>query len=142
MRDHSIGAFGGVALVLDLAVKIAALAALADRHEAVRYAVCAVAASRVAPVVLSAALPYARPDCGIGSALRTAGWVRCAVAAALAVLVCVLLGAPLVLLAVGAVTAVVGLGALAWLGGVTGDVLGTAAELSELAALVLAVALT
>lgn len=142
MRDHAIGAYGGVALVLDLGVKIAALAALADRHAAVRYAVCTVAASRIAPVVLSATLPYARPGPGIGSALTTSGRMRCAVAVALAVLVCVLLGAPLVLLAVAAVTAAVGLAARAWLGGVTGDVLGTAAELSELAALVLAVALT
>jgi adenosylcobinamide-GDP ribazoletransferase len=142
MRDHSIGAYGGVALVLDLAAKIAALAVLAERHEAVRYAVCAAAASRVAPVLLSAALPYARAGGGTGSVLGTGGWIRCGVAIAIAAAVCALLGAPLVLAAVGVVVLAVGLTARSWLGGVTGDVLGAAAELAEVAALVLAVALT
>ncbi len=142
MRDHSIGAYGGVALVLDLAAKIAAVAVLAERHEVVRYAVCAAAASRVAPVVLSAALPYARIGGGTGGALGTGGWVRCAVSVAIAVAVCVLLDAPLVLAVVGVIVVVLGLAARSWLGGITGDVLGAAAELSESGALILAVALT
>src|SRR5438876_11951008 len=50
MRDHSIGSYGGVALVLDLAVKGIALAVLAERHGVVRFAVCAAAAARIAPV--------------------------------------------------------------------------------------------
>src|SRR5438876_6320198 len=59
MRDHSVGSFGAVALVLDLGAKVAALAALAGRHDALRFAVCAAASARVVPVLLSAALPYA-----------------------------------------------------------------------------------
>jgi adenosylcobinamide-GDP ribazoletransferase len=142
MRDHAIGAYGGTALVLDLAAKVAALAVLAERHEAVRYAVCAAAVSRVAPVALSAALPYARAEPGTGSALRGSGRVRCWIAIAVAVAICVVLDAPLLLAVVAVVAAVVGLAARRGLGGVTGDVLGAAAELSELGALVLAVALT
>jgi adenosylcobinamide-GDP ribazoletransferase len=141
MRDHSIGAYGGVALVLDLGAKAAALAALAGRSEALRFAVCAAAAARVAPVVLSAALPYARPS-GTGGALGSTGWARCVVAVGVAAAFCIWLDAAVALAAAAAVTVAVGVAARRWLGGVTGDVLGTAAELSELAVLVTAVAVT
>lgn len=142
MRDHSVGAYGAVALVLDLGAKAAALAALAGRHDALRFAVGAAAAARVVPVVLSAALTYARPGGGTGRALATTGWLRCAVAVAIAVAFCVLLHAAWVLAAVAVVAVVALFAARRWLGGVTGDVLGAAAELAELSALVVAVAVT
>jgi adenosylcobinamide-GDP ribazoletransferase len=144
MRDHSIGAYGGVALVLDLGVKAAALAALAGGAGVVRFAVCAGAASRVVPLALSVALPYARPGEGLGRALRTSGIARCLAAVAIAALICVGLegtdGAILLGVA-GAVAVVAGAFAFRRLGGITGDVLGAAAELAETAALVAAVAL-
>ena len=144
MRDHSIGPYGGVALVLDLGLKAAALAALAGGTGVVRFAVCAAAASRVAPLVLSAALPYARPGEGLGRALRTSGIARCVAAVVIASVICIGLegtdGA--ILLGVVATVAVVaGVLAFRWLGGITGDILGAAAELAETAALVVAVAL-
>jgi adenosylcobinamide-GDP ribazoletransferase len=141
MRDHSVGAYGTTALVLGLAAKIAALAALASRGDALRYAVCAAAVARVVPVALSAVLPYARTGEGAGRALAGAGAWRLLVAIGIAAGFCVWLHA-LPLLAVGAAVAlVVGLGAHRWLGGITGDVLGAAAELTEIAALVTGVAL-
>jgi adenosylcobinamide-GDP ribazoletransferase len=142
MRDHAVGAYGAVALVLDLGAKAVALAALAGRHDALRFAVCAAAAARVVPVLLSAALPYARPGGGTGRALASTGWARCAVAVAIAVALCALLHAAWVLAAAAVVAAVAFAGARRWLGGVTGDLLGAAAELAELAALVVAVAVT
>jgi adenosylcobinamide-GDP ribazoletransferase len=142
MRDHAVGAYGAVALVLDLGAKAAALAVLADRHEVLRYAVCAAAAARAVPVVLSACLPYARAEGGTGSVLGAAGRVRALVAVALAVGICVVLDAPYVLAAAGAAAVVAGLAARRALGGVTGDVLGAAAEVAEVAALVVAVAVT
>jgi adenosylcobinamide-GDP ribazoletransferase len=142
MRDHSIGAYGGVALVLDIGIKVAALAALADRDDVLRFAVCAAATARAAPVLLSAALPYARSSGGTGNALGGAGWVRCAVAVAVAAAICVWLDAAVALAAAAAVTLLVGVAVKRWLGGVTGDVLGAAAELVELAVLVTAVAVT
>jgi len=142
MRDHAVGAYGTTALVLGLAVKIAALGALAGGGHALRYTVCAAAVARVVPVVLSAALPYARAGEGLGRALASAGRVRPLVALALAAGFCVWLHA-LPLVAVGAgMAAAVGLAAYRWLGGITGDILGAGAELTEIAALVAAVALT
>jgi adenosylcobinamide-GDP ribazoletransferase len=141
MRDHAVGAYGAVALVLDLGVKVAALAALGSGRDALRYAVCAAAAARVVPVALSAALPYARVGEGTGRVLGGAGRGRSAVALLVAAAFCVWLHA-LPLLGVAAGLAVLaGLAARRWLGGVTGDVLGAAAELAETAALVTAVAL-
>ena len=142
MRDHTIGAYGAVALVLDLAAKAAALAVLAERHDALRYAVCAAAVARVAPVLLSSVLPYARSDGGTGNALGGTGWVRAALAVAIGAAICILLHAAPLLAVALVVTVGVGFVARRALGGVTGDVLGAAAELCELAALVVAVALT
>jgi adenosylcobinamide-GDP ribazoletransferase len=145
MRDHSIGVYGGVALVLDLGLKTAALAALAvNGGDVVRFAVCAAAGSRVAPVVLSAALPYARPGDGIGRVLGGSGLGRCLAAVVVATVICVGVAGPdgaILLGVVGVVIVVAGTLAHRWLGGVTGDVLGAAAELSETAALIVAVVL-
>jgi adenosylcobinamide-GDP ribazoletransferase len=141
MRDHAIGAYGAVALVLDLVAKVAALAALAAAHHALPYAVCAAAAARATPVLLSAALPYARSGGGTGRALDAVGRVRLVVAVAIAIGVCVALHAAIVLAATAAVVAVCGIGARRWLGGVTGDVLGATTELAELAGLVAGVAI-
>ena len=145
MRDHSIGSYGAVALVLDLGAKGVALATLAARGHVFVFAVCAACAARVAPVLLSAVLPYARAGAGLGRALAQTGWLRCAVALAFAAAICVgVKGADgAILLAVAVALALVAIPlARAWLGGVTGDLLGASAELAELAALVAAVALT
>lgn len=141
MRDHAVGAYGTVAVVLDLALKAAALAVLASRHDALRYAVCAAAAARAVPVVLSAAVPYARSS-GIGDAVQTTGIPRVVVAVALAAALAIVLRAPIVLAAFAAVVLIVGPAARRALGGVTGDVLGAAAELCEVGALVAAIAVT
>jgi adenosylcobinamide-GDP ribazoletransferase len=140
MRDHRIGTYGAVALVVDLVAKVAALSALAARGDALPFAVCAAASARVVPVLLAAALPYARPGEGLGRVLG--GWSRAPVALAVAFGFCAWLGG-LVLLAVALGVAIVAYLLLrAWLGGTTGDTLGAAAETAELAALIAAVALT
>src|SRR5918999_1084384 len=76
MRESTIGAFGAVALVLDLVVKTAALAALLEGDDAVLLVTAAWAAGRTAPLALAWALPYARPEGGSGTVLTEAGAAR------------------------------------------------------------------
>jgi adenosylcobinamide-GDP ribazoletransferase len=137
MRDHRIGTYGAAAVVVDLLAKTAAVAALADAWKQI---VCACAAARIVPVLLSAALPYAREGGGLGAVLGSR--VRAVVALVLGAGISIVLGGVVVLLV--ALGAAVLCGALAyrWLGGITGDVLGAAAEVAEVAALVAAVAVT
>jgi adenosylcobinamide-GDP ribazoletransferase len=142
MRDSRVGAFGVTAITADALVKAAALAALAERQRSLRAGVAAGALSRAVPVLLAAALPYARADGGTGDALAggggrgaaTPGGVAAAVAVASA-------GAEGARLAVAALSFAALLGAVyeRWLGGITGDALGAATELTETLVLVLAV---
>lgn len=144
MRDHAVGAYGAVAIALDLLIRAAALAALARDGRALPFAVAAGALSRAVPVPLAAALPYARPGAGLARSLAGSAWGRAAIAAALAILIAAL-ATGLVGLALGACTALatvsLGVAFARWLGGVTGDALGAAVELAEVALLALAVAL-
>jgi len=60
MRDPTIGSYGAVAIALLVAFKIAALAALLDRHSALPYLVLAPVLGRWTAAPLSRFLPYAR----------------------------------------------------------------------------------
>jgi adenosylcobinamide-GDP ribazoletransferase len=141
MRDHQIGAYGAVALVLDLTLKIAAISVLASRGDALRLVACSTAIARVVPVLLGVALPYARAR-GTGGLLTSAGRPSAAAALLIGIALCFTLGAPWLAVVLVVAAVVCGTVARAWLGGVTGDVLGASAEVTEIAALVVAVALT
>jgi adenosylcobinamide-GDP ribazoletransferase len=144
MRDHAIGAYGAVAIALDLLIKAAALAALAREGDVLPFAIAAGAISRAVPVPLAAALPYARAGEGLALSLTGAAGAGAAAAAGLATLIAALAagvdGAALATCA-AIITLSLGLAFRRWLGGLTGDLLGAAVELSETATLVLAVAL-
>jgi adenosylcobinamide-GDP ribazoletransferase len=135
MRDHAVGSFGGVALVLVLLFEASVLASVEHAWSAFA---AAAAAARWAPLPLAAALPHARAD-GQGASLAGRTSVP-GVAAGFVVAVAVALGVRGVdgLAAVGAaaLTALV-LGAFFrhWIGGVTGDTLGATTELAQAAAL-------
>lgn len=144
MRDHAIGSYGAVALALDLLLKAGALAALAADGQVLPFAIAAGALSRTAAVLLAASLPYARAAHGLGAPLTHGGRGRASLAAVVAAGIAVALAGAkgAVVAGVAAVLALlVGLGFRRWLGGVTGDTLGAAAELGELAALLSAVGL-
>lgn len=144
MRDHAIGTYGACALAIDLTVKAAAIGALAEA-DAVGPMVAALALSRVAPLPLGRYLPYARPGQGTGRLLAgRVGTAAVLLGIGLGLLVAVAVAGTtgLVLFACTAVvTAAVGLLSNRHLGGVTGDVMGAAIELSAALGLVVALAL-
>ncbi len=144
MRDSRIGAVGAVALILLLAGRVTAIAELASPGLAVAALMAAGAVSRAGIVWLMALVPAARMN-GLGAAAgaptHDRAWMASAIAAVAALLL-LDLGSGIVALALAAAAAAaVGLLARRQLGGVTGDVLGAAQQLSELACLLTAAAL-
>ncbi|HEX5469532.1 MAG TPA: adenosylcobinamide-GDP ribazoletransferase [Gaiellaceae bacterium] len=144
LRDPRIGAFGAVALVVDVLLRAGALAALVAEDGLVGLVVASFALGRAAPLAIGWALPYARPGAGSGRALtdepRT--WERVAglvIAGAIAFGLVGLDGGALV---GGAALGAVLVGLVAWrrLGGATGDVLGAGIEAGTAGALLAAVA--
>lgn len=139
MREHHLGAYGVVALVLDLLIKTAAVASLAARHSPVGALIAAGALSRAVPTPLAAALPYAQPSPGSGGAIgqRTSvGRALVAILLALAVAGLALHGNALPAVAAAAVVVLLAAAFSRRLGGITGDVLGAACETCETAVLV------
>jgi adenosylcobinamide-GDP ribazoletransferase len=145
MRDHTIGTYGATALLLDLLVRVAALAALAGSSQAVLVAAAAGGIGRAGGPLLAAALPYAQTRPGAGEALSahpsTARAVAATVLGALLAVACVGVDAWVVVAVTAVVVPLAGRSARNRLGGVTGDVMGATAELVEIGSLALLVAL-
>jgi adenosylcobinamide-GDP ribazoletransferase len=143
MRDSRIGAYAGLALILSVAIRAAAVAALAQPELAAAGLIAAHAGARGLIPVLMRSFPLARAE-GLaayaGEPPAASAWA----ALALAALICLaLLGAAgLAALLLGALAAFA-MGALArrQIGGYTGDVLGAAEQLAEAALLIAAAAL-
>jgi adenosylcobinamide-GDP ribazoletransferase len=141
MRDHAVGAFGIIALIVVCVLDAALLGALAATNDAALVGLAAGAAGRAAMLPLAFALPYARAGEGQGRLLSGVRGVTVALALGIAVLLALPAGAAGLWAAGAAALAAL---VLAWVarskfGGVTGDVLGAAAKLAETAALVAAV---
>jgi cobalamin synthase len=140
MRDSRIGSFGALVLALAVLLEATAAGSLAVTGDVVAAWVVAGALSRAASPALARVLPYARAEGGPGSVLSGRTSAPGAVAgAAVAVAVSVaLLGwdGAIVAGAATATSAACGLCFRTWLGGVTGDTLGAATQLAELAVLV------
>lgn len=145
MRDHTIGTYGATALLLDLLVRVAALAALAGSVDALLVGAAAGGIGRAGGPILAATLPYARTTPGAGEALSAHPSRGRAVAATVLGAVVAFAFVGLDAWAVVVVTALVvplaGRSARNRLGGVTGDVMGATAELVEIGSLTLLVAL-
>jgi adenosylcobinamide-GDP ribazoletransferase len=144
MHDPRLGVFGGAALMLDLALKVAVLSALVAGPRFPVEVIAAGALGRAASVAVLATTPYAGEAGGTGAWTRGVGLGRCLAATVLAAAIgLAAVGLP----AFGAMT--VATAAMAgvlrrWsrrhLGGMTGDTLGATAELSETLALTVALA--
>jgi adenosylcobinamide-GDP ribazoletransferase len=135
MRDHTIGAYGAVALILVLAVKAAALAALIAHGDEVAPLVVGSALARWTAAPLARFLPYARDGGGLGASLTDhVGPLELGGATALAGVVAVGLGGWRGLLfwaGVAAATLMNGLVCRSRIGGVTGDTMGANTEVCE-----------
>lgn len=140
MRDHLIGSFGAIALVLILAVKFTSITVLIERGTATPYLILAPSLARTSVVVLGFLLPYARStEGGLGSSLQYIGPVELALSSVTALALVVLVGwrrgsaCMLVSLVISVINARL---CMRRIGGVTGDTLGANSEICE--ALILA----
>ncbi|HET6454089.1 MAG TPA: adenosylcobinamide-GDP ribazoletransferase [Armatimonadota bacterium] len=143
MKDSRIGTMGTLAIVSVFAMKVACLSnVIGSRFEVI---LLMPVAGRCAMVLTMAVIPYARPEGGLGSAFE--GNDRIAPLMALAVL---FMASWLVLggwmgMASAMLAVIIGLFMAIWsylkIGGFTGDVLGAACEIAEIAPALVASAL-
>ncbi len=139
MRDHALGCYGVTAIVLIIAVKTAAIAALVEAHHAGPGLLLASVLGRWSPVLLGATETYARPldddvAKSVGSLTRFIGTRELSISTLIALAFAAVLGrwrgfAVFVLVAAASA-------GWAWqcrrrIGGVTGDTLGAGIELSQ-----------
>lgn len=142
MRDHAIGAFGATALIVVCVLDAAVLGALAESDDAALVGLAAGAAGRAAMLPPALVLRYARAGEGQGRVLAGMGAGGVLAGLVLAALIVVPAGWPGLWSAAAAalVAALLAAYARRRFGGVTGDVLGALAKLSETAALLAAAA--
>jgi adenosylcobinamide-GDP ribazoletransferase len=135
MRDHLIGSFGAVALILVLALKFASIAVLIDRGKALPYLIIAPGIARASMVGLGFFLPYARSvEGGLGGSFQYVGRLELLVSSSTAIALAFLAGWRR-----GGALALITLIASAWnaricmrrVGGITGDTLGANSEICE-----------
>ncbi len=148
MRDHSIGAYGAMALILLVVLKTVSIAALIERHRADSCLIIAPALGRWSGVFLSNLLPYARraeqegmPSGGAVSSFVGRSELFVATVTALPLTI-ILAGWPGLASWVVVISASLLMARLcrSTIGGVTGDTLGASTELSEVAVLLVALA--
>lgn len=143
LKDSRVGAFGAVALVMSILLRVALLSTLAG--QAAVALVLAHALARLGPTWLLVALPYVTPPAVARSgAVARAGWTCAAMATAWTMVITIgALGVP-AMSPMGMAAAFVGVGASTLLagwyfraraGGITGDFLGAAEQVGEVVVL-------
>src|SRR5258708_834343 len=147
MRDHAIGTYGTVALILLVLIKVTTLSSLIEHGAAGPYLIIAPVLGRWASVPLGRFLPYARrKEGGLGAAITEhVGWFELIGASLLAGICKFYLASwrgAACWLAVIVVTALNASMCVRRIGGVTGDTLGANIEVCEAVILLVAVALT
>jgi len=139
MRDHCVGTYGIISLSVVLALRGAAIASLREPAVVLSCLITAGAVSRASIVVLMWLLPPVRLD-GLAARIPRPRTGALLTAVAISALLCLLILPLFVTLGVLAVAGIslLGVAALArrQIGGVTGDVLGAAQQVSECTILV------
>lgn len=137
MRDSHIGAYGVIALILVMGLRWGALASM-DIMLAAFALIASGALSRLAIVIVLVLLPAARKD-GLGASLANPPPLATGVAAAFSCAAVLFLLPPamatLSLVLTAMMAALIAWAASRRIGGFTGDVLGAAAQLAEVAVL-------
>jgi adenosylcobinamide-GDP ribazoletransferase len=135
MRDHAIGTYGGVALIVVIALKVTAYDALLQQTNWIPAFILTPALARWSALLLTAALPYARasasPAKSMGKRPLIGGTVLMAAALTAATSMRTWAAAAVVV----AVTACFGSYCRHRIAGITGDTLGANVQLCESAAL-------
>ena len=140
MRDHQIGTYGVVAILLALAIRATAIALIATPSAVLAALIAADAASRATAVLVMFALPPARQDglsASVGQPTARLAAIALLVAFAVGWLVSSFAVAVLLVLVTGISALAIGFIAQSRLGGQTGDVLGAAIQLCQCLALTL-----
>lgn len=135
MREHAIGSYGGLALVIAVALKVAAYDALLSGTHWIPALILTPALGRWSILFLTATLQYARTDTSVvedmGKRALVFGTLSMIVALGAAMSGRAWMAAAVVV----AVTACFGEYCRRRIGGITGDTLGASVQLSETAAL-------
>jgi adenosylcobinamide-GDP ribazoletransferase len=135
MRDHAIGSYGGLALVLVVALKVAIYAALLNRTGWIAALILTPTLGRWSILLLTASLPYARQSTSVIDGMGKRSLIQ-----GTAVILVVLVSAQsarvwIAMAAVLGVTAAFGFYCGRRIAGITGDTLGANLQLCESAAL-------
>jgi adenosylcobinamide-GDP ribazoletransferase len=135
MRDHAIGSYGGLAVVLLVVLKVTAYAALLKQSNWMPALILAPALGRWSILLLTATLPYARPSASVAAGMgkRPLFWGTLVIAIALAAARSGQAWAACATVVV--VTVCFGLYCRRRIAGTTGDTLGANLQLSESAVL-------
>jgi cobalamin 5'-phosphate synthase/cobalamin synthase len=144
MRDHAIGVYGAAAIAVDLIGTTLVIAALAEQAGGLRMVIAAGAVSRAAAGILGSVEPYARASGGTGSVLaqhgsRAGAWWAAIIGLAIAAVSGGVRGL------IGCAAAALIAAVWAWrcrrrLGGMTGDTLGAAVEMTAIVVLLVGLA--
>jgi adenosylcobinamide-GDP ribazoletransferase len=144
-RDHHLGAYGALALVVDQLLKAAALASLASDARVIWASVCAGALSRTTAVAAMRLARPGRPD-GLGAQVAGDATTTRAVFALVSAMAIVLIGAgpgdgAALALAAAVPSATWCVFSVRRFSGFTGDTIGAGVEVAEAATLLVAAAI-
>jgi adenosylcobinamide-GDP ribazoletransferase len=135
MRDHAIGSYGGLALVLLVALKVAVYCSLLSQTNWVVALVVTPALGRWSILVLTATLPYARAGESVAEGMGKQSLLWGTLVVLLVLTASLSMRAWIAAGMVGAVTLCFGSYCRRRIGGITGDTLGANLQICESAAL-------